>query len=156
MNVCKYSTETDESCNCPHDVDYRRCENAARLASIETRTDGAAFHTLHDKGLVRADYCVKRDCVDFVPADPCRYAVATAQKWAGAAAECFVVECRNPDALNNLTSFYNKKGAALGGVRRPCGEDFKLIPNAEFLHVRSRFCNHNFCPFFEPRSRSGS
>lgn len=153
---CQFAFDSDYDCNCPTKQLFRECTNAARLSQINERTDGAAFHTLHDKGLVRADYCGERDCVDFVPADPCRYAVATSQRWAGAAAECFVVECRNPDALGKLTSFHNEKGAALGGVRRPCGEDFKLIPNAAYLHVRSRFCNKYYCPFFEPRSRSGS
>ena len=79
----------------------------------------------------------------------CEYAKQTDQKWAGNMAQCYVFECHNPRAQGKLKSFKDEQGREYPAVRRPCDERFNLIPDADYLHVRSRFCNAKYCPFYE-------
>ena len=79
----------------------------------------------------------------------CKYATLTEQKWARNIASCKVVECRSPIAKKELKCFRDENGVEYPAVRRPCDENFNLIPDADYLHVRSRFCNATYCPFFE-------
>lgn len=78
----------------------------------------------------------------------CKYATLTDQKWVGDIANCHVVECRSPEAMKKLHVFVIN-GVEYPAVRRPCDKDFNLIPDADYLHVRSRFCNAEYCPYFE-------
>ena len=152
--LCRYANPSGEHCNCPKPSLYLRCTNEKRLSAIEERADGAAFHTLKDKSVVRADYCSRRHCVDFEPQEVCRYAIATDRPWAGDLADCRVVECHNPTALVELHGFYNKEGVSLGGARRPCLDDLVTpIDGADYLEVRSRFCNKEFCWFYSESSQ---
>lgn len=146
--TCFYSRRTDKKCNCPNPGEYRNCVNMERASA--KRFDGASFHSKEVDGLalVRADYCVKQHCIDYKPMENCAYSTETEQKWVGDLADCYVVECRNPQAQKKLKSFVSKDGVALHGVRRPCDSNFNLIPNANYLQVRSRFCNKQYCPYF--------
>lgn len=81
-------------------------------------------------------------------AENCVYATHTDKPWVGALTNCHIVECRNEEALENLKSFTDAKGVVYYGVRRPCDERFNLLPDTDYLQVRSRFCNKEFCPFF--------
>ena len=154
--ICRFAAPSDYKCNCPRPKPYIRCGNTARLVILNNRSDGAAFHSKieDDSCYVRSDYCNNEHCLDFVPMKHCKYATFTPQKWAGELASCKVVECRNPDAQASLKTFKDDKGNDVNGVRRPCHEDYSLIPNADFLQVRSRFCNEQFCQYYTATENS--
>lgn len=155
MTLCKFSTPSDYDCGCANKREFRQCGNVERLLDLDNRFDGAAFHTRREDGVFHVDarYCCFQHCQDFKPMANCCYATQTMLKWAGDVANCRVVECRNPQAFNGgLRSFKDKNGVDLGGVRRACDERFNLIPNADYLHVRSRYCNKEYCPLFTEES----
>ena len=147
---CRFSARSDYDCGCKNKSEYRLCQNEERRRSLDLRTDGAAFHTERKDGALHvvSEYCTERHCTDFKMAPLCKYAKKTAQKWVGDSASCFVFECHSQNALAELKSFKSKDGIDLYGVRRPCDEKFNLIPNAGYLHVRSRYCNAEYCPYY--------
>lgn len=153
---CRFSKRSDIDCGCANKKTFRECLNRERTQNLEARSDGAAYHQIinDERVYVRDDYCNETHCADFEPMKLCKYATTTKQRWAGDAVQCFVVECRNPQALVNLRSFKESNGVDQGGVRRPCDEKFNLIPNANYLHVRSRFCNREYCPYFIDKENS--
>lgn len=153
---CQYSTSSDHDCGCTNKRSYRRCLNEARNAELDSRTDGAAHHRAlgTDEVLVQEEYCSYIHCVDFIEMRLCKYAVKTEQKWLGKYASCLVYECHNPQAKMELKTFKNADGVDLNGVRRPCDEKFNLLPDADYLHVRSRFCNKEYCPYFTDQTDS--
>lgn len=147
---CRFSENSDYDCGCKNKQERRICKNEERLRTLSERTDGAAFHT-EKKGYntyVSIAYCNAQHCVDFEPMTYCKYATPTDQKWVGEAATCVVIECRNPEALDKLKSFKDDHGREVMGVRRPCDERFCLIPDADWLQVRSRYCNERYCPYY--------
>lgn len=78
----------------------------------------------------------------------CKFATKTNRSWLGASTHCFVIECRSPEAKEKLKYFKDEKGIEYPAVRRPCDEHFNLLPNADYLHVREKFCNERFCPYY--------
>lgn len=78
----------------------------------------------------------------------CMYATVTTRPWLGATTKCHIVECRSPEAQTKLKYFKDEKGVEYPAVRRPCDEKFNLLPNADCLHVREKFCNERFCPYY--------
>lgn len=79
----------------------------------------------------------------------CKYATTTDRFWLGATTRCHIVECRSPEAKTKLKYFKDENGVEYPAVRRPCDEHFNLLPDKDFLHVRERFCNERFCPYYE-------
>ena len=67
-------------------------------------------------------------------AAPCLYATATDRTWLGCQ-NCTAVECRHPQGPNIKE---------VGGVRLPVQEG-NVLQNANFLEVRSRYCNSKTC-----------
>lgn len=139
---CKYATNANYKCNCASSLVFNECRNAHRLNKLSVRTDGAAFHTDKKDGafLVPSKYCNKNHCVDFIN-ERCKYATRTTRKWAGTIAECVVIECRAPEALEDVAK---KKWVNFGGMdgARGAGED------ADYIERRERFCC-NGCPYFK-------
>lgn len=70
----------------------------------------------------------------------CRYAVVTNRKWQPNM-KCTIIECRcgkTPPATDLVS----------GHIRYPV-IDGKVIRDAGYLEVRSKFCNSRFCSLFE-------
>jgi len=78
----------------------------------------------------------------------CAYGTLTTQKWV-ASANCYVVECRHPDAVKDFKAF--GQACQVGRIRRACDEHFKLIPNADCIHARSGYCNKEGCPLYKEK-----
>ncbi|MBQ9873801.1 MAG: hypothetical protein IJM30_05010 [Thermoguttaceae bacterium] len=147
---CRHSAASSYDCGCRVPKPFRECSLAKRLALPTETPDGAALNSKIVDGVlvVDADYCNEQHCRDFEPMPKCVYATETSQKWVGDSAKCVVVECRNPEAKGKLKTFKDERGREVLGVRRPCDENFNLLPNADYLHVRSRFCGRDYCPFY--------
>lgn len=79
----------------------------------------------------------------------CAYGTVTGRKWV-ASAGCMVVECRHPVGSKDVTAFGNAN--QIGRFRKACSEDFKLIPNADYIHARSGYCNPKDCPLFKSKT----
>lgn len=81
----------------------------------------------------------------------CTYGTVTSRKWVDSAS-CLVVECRHPVGSKDPTAF----GAAnkIGRFRKACDANFKLIPNADYIHARSGFCNAKDCPLFKAKNEN--
>lgn len=147
MTPCKYATLTGKDCGCAARVKLMQCGSETRQAELATRADAAALNA--ENGLVPENYCNATHCQDYVASVPCVHATVTKQPWAGKSVACVVVECRSQAAREGgLTCFKDKNGVEYPAVRRPCDEQFNLIPNADYLHVRSRFCNALWCPYY--------
>lgn len=80
----------------------------------------------------------------------CHYATFTGRPWAGTVANCTIVECRAPEAVEDATSGEWRNFGGRSGVRLACDEELRPIPGADYLHVRSRACNSK-CPFFKEK-----
>lgn len=78
----------------------------------------------------------------------CKYATFTGRPWAGSVANCTLVECRAPEAVEDATSGEWRNFGGRSGVRRACDERFNPLPGADYLVIRSRFCGPT-CPFFK-------
>lgn len=156
MTPCKYASLTDKDCGCSARVKLIRCENAARTDRFAALFDAAALSSKREDGatLTPENYCNATHCQDYEASAPCVYATVTKQPWAGKAVACVVVECRSQAARDGgLICFKDKNGVEYPGVRRPCDEQFNLIPNAGYLHVRSRFCNALWRPFYQANNK---
>lgn len=155
---CKYARITGKSCNCANRVPLIHCENPERQAALEERHDAARSNSKIESGalLVRQQYCNADHCCDFSPAPLCKYATVTDRKWVGLREECTVVECRSPEAKGNLRCFKDANGVEYPAVRKPCDENYNLLPNADYLHVRSRFCNELWCPYYTDNNEKDS
>ena len=78
----------------------------------------------------------------------CKYSRWTGRRWAhNDSTRCVVVECRAPQAVKDAKrkSWFFFKGR--DGVRFAVDDEFQLLPNADYLEVRSRVCNKD-CPFY--------
>ena len=79
----------------------------------------------------------------------CVYSRWTGQRWLyHSGITCVVVQCRNPEAIEKLKCFTDKDGVEYCAVRKPVDKEFNPIPNADYIQVRSRFCNEEWCPYY--------
>lgn len=148
---CNYAKQTGKDCGCKSKIPLVSCRNIKRTSALSDRFDGARWNTTLEEGvyLVRAPFCTRDDCFDYEEMTKCAYATFTNRRWINGAGECVVVECRSPRAKGALKCFKDENGVEYPAVRRPCDENYKLIADADYLHVRSRFCNAEWCPYFE-------
>ncbi len=83
----------------------------------------------------------------------CKYANHLDRKWLELRnISCHIVECRNPDALNDASlKFKDEQGREWDSAayRRPCDENFNLLPDQSCWHVRSIFCNRESCKYYQ-------
>ena len=147
---CRYARVTNRGCNCVSGEALVRCENETRIAELEMRSDVAKANSLVESAgvFVKQSACNSTSCIDYVEPNLCRYATPIDRQWIGLHTQCTIIECRSPEAKNSLTCFKDKNGVEYPAVRKPCDENYNLLPNADYLHVRSRFCNELWCPFY--------
>ncbi len=158
MSRCFYAKDSGKSCGCQNNEKLIECVNAERIAALNKRFDAARNHAKKNDGrvFIRERYCDASSCVDFTEGgsemdQQCKHATRLERRWV-TNASCVVVECRNRRALDDpALSFVDEKGRVwdVGAIRKPCDEYFRLIPDPDCLHIRSRFCNKDACKYFE-------
>lgn len=83
----------------------------------------------------------------------CQYAIFTGVPWNHARNNCTRVECRCPEtqkavAQGGFPEYFQTLGVS--ETRRAVDENWNLLPDADYILVRSRQCNSK-CPYFKEK-----